>query len=273
MPAASGPTAVLIGAGDISQCSLTGAQLTGALMSRLLGSGAVTPITLGDNSNDSGSKEQFDCFDRGWGRFRGSLMPTPGNHDYETDQANPYYDYFGANAGVRGLGYYAYDRGAWHIVVLNSELPEAQRNAQFNWLEADLRQNTADCTVAYLHRPLFSSGEFAAFRMRRFWTILHRLGVDLVLNGHEHFFAAFPPLNPDGIPDPDFGIRQLVIGTGGARLFQTPAPNYGERIVGGTWGVLKLTLSPNAYAWDFISVDDAVLDSGTGQCHGRPPGP
>jgi hypothetical protein len=257
----------------MAQCGLEGVVLTGRLLSNLLKQSDATVVTFGDNSNDDGSRQRYECLDRWWGSFRNIILPSPGNHDYETGAPTPYYFEYFLNAGPRGLGYYSYDRGTWHIVVLNSELQESLRPAQISWLGADLRQHPTECTLAYFHRPLFSSGEFAAQRMKRFWDVLYRHGVDVVANGHEHFYAVFPPLTPTGVPDSRFGIRQFVAGTGGARLFATPPPTYGERVIGQRWGLLKFTLQPGRYSWDFIAVDQGVLDHGEDTCHGRPPLP
>jgi len=269
-PAVISPSAVLLGAGDITQCGLEGSMLTGRLMERLLAETHGTGITLGDNSNDSGTRGEYDCFNAAWGPIKGSLMPSPGNHDYET---NPpyYYEYFGAAAGPGGLGYYSYDRGAWHILSLNSELPEGMRPAQLEWMQRDLQQHPTQCSLAYFHRPLFSSGMYAAQRMQKLWDVLYRNGVDLIVNGHEHFYAAFPLMTPTGALDPQYGIRQLTAGTGGARLFDRPSPQYGETVIAGTWGVLVLTLGSDDYKWRFVATDGAERDFGTGTCHGAPP--
>jgi acid phosphatase type 7 len=276
LPPLSAGSHILVGAGDISMCALEGAALTASLMERLLRQAQTTGITLGDNSNDNGSRDNVtNCFDRTWGRFKGQLMPSPGNHDYEAEPGNPYYfEYFGANAGPSSLGYYSYDRGNWHIVSLNTEVSDAQRQAQTDWLSADLRAHPNTCTLAYFHRPLFSSGEFASRpRARNLWNVLYRYGVDVVLNGHEHFYAAFPPLDPTGARDERYGITQIIAGTGGARLFDRPAATYGETIIAGQWGVLAITLDARAYTWRFMSVDGAQLDSGAGTCHAAPPAP
>jgi hypothetical protein len=269
-PAPKAPPVVLIGAGDLAQCQLEGVVRTGQLMDALLRQTDATLVTFGDNSNDDGSQARYECFDRWWGRFRYRLLPTPGNHDYEANPANPYYYEYFTGAGPKGLGFYSYDRGSWHIVVLNSELEDARRPAQLNWLDLDLRGRSNECTLAYFHRPYLSSGQFATDRMKRFWDILYKYGVDLVANGHEHFYAAFPPYDPMGIPDPRFGIRQLIAGTGGARLFDAPAPKYGEKVIAKTWGLLKLTLGSGEYQWDFVSVDERVMDHGEARCHARP---
>jgi hypothetical protein len=264
---------VLVGAGDISQCGLDGAAQTASLMTGLLHDARATGFTLGDNSNDDGSREKvLNCLEPTWGAFKDRLMPSPGNHDYEADATNPfYYEYFGAAAGPKPLGYYSYDRGNWHILSLNSELPDGpMRQAQLDWMAADLRAHPSACTLAYFHRPLFSSGRYAAQRMKKLWDVLYRGGTDVIVNGHEHFYAAFPPMTPDGTPDQSFGIRQIIAGTGGARLFDRPPATYGETIITGRWGVLVLRLSAADYDWNFVATDGAVLDAGHGTCHAAP---
>jgi hypothetical protein len=159
-------------------------------------------------------------------------MPSPGNHDYET---NPpyYYEYFGAAAGPGGLGYYSYDRGAWHILSLNSELPEGMRPAQLEWMQRDLQQHPTQCSLAYFHRPLFSSGMYAAQRMQKLWDVLYRNGVDLIVNGHEHFYAAFPLMTP---PRAGPAVRHPTVDCRNRRrrLFDRPSPQYGETVIAGT---------------------------------------
>jgi hypothetical protein len=270
LPSLGGAT--LVGAGDIAMCALEGSGLTSQLMQRLLSETHGTPVTFGDNSNDNGSREMFDCFDRTWGFLRGSVLPSPGNHDYEADPAAPYYFQYFGNAGPPGLGYYSYDRGGWHILSLNTELPEGERQSQIDWLRNDLHSHRTECTLAYFHRPLFSSGAFASPRARAIFETLYKAGADVVLTGHEHFYAAFPPLNPSGAPDQQYGIREIIAGTGGARLFDRPAARYGETIVAGTWGILVFNLGAHGYDYRFVAVDGSVRDAGSGSCHDNPPG-
>ena len=265
----SGQTAVLMGAGDMGDCGLPGTALTARLLS-----GSI--FTLGDHAYPNGNPEDFrDCYDPHWGRFRAATRPTPGNHDnYERGSrvGRPYYEYFGSNAG-NGSGYYSYDAGAWHVISLNSEIMDrgSQEQAHLVWLRADLAARDVACTLVYFHRPLFSSGANAAERMRRVWEVLYPAGVDLVLNGHEHFYERFAPQDPGGRPDVAFGIRQLIVGTGGARFLRAGArAANSEMVIQGVWGVAKLTLSSTGYNWEFIDVDRVVRDSGSGRCHGKP---
>jgi hypothetical protein len=101
-----------------------------------------------------------------WGRHKDRTLPSPGNHDYHVAGAAGYYTYFGAAASPLDpgctsncRGYYAYDLGAWHIVALNSEIAMNAGSAQEQWLRADLAANPKTCTLAYWHKPRFSSGQ------------------------------------------------------------------------------------------------------------------
>jgi len=279
-----GPTRVppptIFAVGDITHCTdLQSAERTGLLMERLLNQ---TPnsigITLGDISNDDGSEESYQCFDRTtWGKLMSLLEPTPGNHDYGVDQELPYYFHYFPKAGPPRLGYRAWDLGAWRIYALNTELLPELRPGQLAWLENDLRAHyRTKCVLAYFHRPPFSSGKFASPRAHPIFRILFKFGADLVVTGHEHFFASMPPLTPDGVVNSSHGVPILIAGTGGAVLFDRPArlryQDAGELVVSHQLGILKISLQPAGYDWAFVPVDTfGPRPSGTGTCHENPP--
>lgn len=266
-PTPSGPE-TFVGAGDIAICG-GNAEAT----ARQLDSIGGTVFTLGDNAYPSGARGDFqNCYEPSWGRHRSRTRPSPGNHDYGTAGAVPYFDYFGANAGPPGAGFYSFELGAWHIVSLNSNLSDA---GQLSWLRADLAQNaTTKCTLAYWHHPVFSSGpnasnageaDIRAYAARLF-RILYDANADLVLVGHEHLYERFAPQNPDGLPDAARGIRQIIVGTGGVPLydFQSIKANSEVRIK--AHGVMKLTLSNDRYQWDFLPTSGSG-DTGVSACH------
>lgn len=274
----------LIAAGDIALCEdVYRAELTARLVERLLNISEAAVITLGDNSqNDGKSEEYLNCFETTWGRFKGKIRPSPGNHDDYDERpglehgGTAYYQYFGKLAGPPGLGYYSFDLGYWHIVSLNSEIVDSrtlnQQQAQAAWLKNDLNRNDRfRCTLAYFHRPMVSSGDFAAGRMRDLWEILYAKGVDVVLNGHEHFYERFAPQDHRGNLENRFGIRQFIVGTGGANFhgFGRRAQNSVRRVPE-RLGVIKFTLRPNHYLWEFIDIYDVARDSGVDECHGKP---
>ena len=275
LPSKPAPTGdpVLVGAGDIASCQSSGDEATAKLIERMPDA---TVFTLGDDVYEDGTATEFaDCYDPTWGRFKARTHPAVGNHEYYTPGASGYYVYFGAAAGDPSKGYYSYDLGQWHVVVLNSECGQVggcgPTSPMVGWLKSDLAAYPAVCTLAYFHKPLFSSGSEHGKdpRMRPIWDALYDGDADVVLNGHDHDYERFAPQTPDGVADPAQGIREFVVGTGGRSLyaFLPPKPNSQVRNVN-TYGVLKLTLHPDSYQWKFVPVAGKTFtDSGSGECH------
>ncbi|MEJ2204146.1 MAG: metallophosphoesterase, partial [Gemmatimonadota bacterium] len=224
------------------------------------------------NAYSDGTAANFsECYDPSWGRHKARTRPSPGNHDYHTPDAAGYFDYFGALAGEDRTGYYSYDLGSWHVISLNSEIDMDAGSPQEQWLRADLAANPTACTLAYWHKPRFSSGDNhgSSSGPVPLWEALYEHHVEIVLNGHDHLYERFAPQTPDGTADPDHGIRQFTVGTGGGQLydFGTPLPNSEARN-NVAHGVLKLVLSPGSYQWEFVPVaGEAFMDSGVGTCH------
>ena len=234
-------------------------------------------FTLGDNAYSAGTRREFaGCYGPTWGRAKARTRPVIGNHEYLTAGATGYFDYFGAAAGPRGKGYYSYDAGAWHVVVLNSNcgtVPGGCRTGspQQRWLRADLAAARARCTVAMMHHPLFTSGAThpPAVETRPLVRTLTDAGAELLLAGHNHVYERFAPQDADGRAVPARGIRAFVVGTGGGPLypFGRPAPNSEVRD-NHTYGVLRLTLEPDGYRWAFLpAAGGDFTDAGSGRCH------
>lgn len=267
----SASPAVFVGAGDISSCNNDHDEETARVLDGIEG----TVFTLGDNAYGEGTAEQFaDCYDPTWGRHRDRTQPVPGNHEYRTEGAGPYFDYFGEKAGDPDLGYYSFDLGGWHIVALNTNCDDIdgceKDSAQVEWLREDLAAHPAQCTLAYGHHPRFSSGEHGNDdEIEPLWDTLYEGGVDVVLAGHDHTYERFAPQDPTGAPDPEHGIREFVVGTGGAGHYDFENMAANSEIRDNTaYGVLKLTLDPTGYAWEFVPIEgDAFTDSGSGTCH------
>jgi len=263
-------TAVLLAAGDVASCSSQGDEATAALIARLKG----TVAALGDLAYDNGTPADFSCYDASWGRFKARTRPAAGNHEYLTSNAGPYFAYFGAAAGDAARGYYSYNLGRWHVVVLNSNCGNAggceAGSPQDVWLRRDLARHHRLCTLAYWHHGLFSSGQHGsnAF-MRRVWDDLSRAGADVVLNGHDHDYERFAPQTPSGTLDPKRGIREFVVGTGGKNHYAVGPPIANSRVQNDTaFGILKLTLRPSSYSWRFIpEAGKTFTDSGSTGCH------
>jgi acid phosphatase type 7 len=272
-PGASGeiPTVVLLGAGDIGRCGSEGAAQTADIMAREDGS----IFTLGDNAYDDGTAAEFAaCYEPTWGRVKDrTILPVAGNHDWNTSGAAGYLGYFGSAAAPAGTTWYSKDLGAWHVVVLDSDCDKvggcAADSPQGRWLAADLQASQARCTLALWHHPRFSSGQHGDDeRVAPFWGQLHDEGTELVVNGHDHDYERFAPQDPAGAEERPGGIRELVVGTGGAELrsFERVAPNSEFRH-SGTYGVVRLTLHPFNYDWEFLPVSGDIADSGSAPCH------
>lgn len=263
---------VLLAAGDIASCASSGDEATAALLDARP---TATVATTGDNVYDNGTATEFaNCYDPTWGASRSRTRPSPGNHDYGTAGATGYYGYFGAAAGDPGTGYYSYDLGTWHVIALNSNCSVvacSAGSAQEQWLRADLAAHPNACTLAYWHHPRFSSGTThgSSTTVAPLWQALYDGNADVVLEGHEHNYERFAPLDPSGQLDTARGVRSIVVGTGGRSHYAFGTPITGSEVRNSdTFGVLQLTLRPSGYDWQFVpEAGTTFADSGSGACH------
>ena len=264
---------MIAAAGDISLTSIGPQQQTSNL---LLDAGYAAVLLLGDNQYQNGDLSDYNAyFNPTWGRVKAMTYPSPGNHEYNSLGVG-YYSYFSTGAAVAAAspGYYSFNVGEWHLISLNSNcsfVPCTASSAQVTWLKADLAANTRKCVLAYWHHPRFNSGATHGndTNVSPFWDALYAAGVDIVLNGHEHTYERFDPQTPAAIADPTAGIREWVVGTGGAGAyaFGTTKANSAIRNTG-TYGILKLTLKPSGYDWNFVPVAGSTFtDTGSAVCH------
>ena len=292
--AASDP--VIAAAGDIA-CDPTNSSFNGGNGSSsschqkytsdlLVNAGLAAVLPLGDNQYYCGGYQAFlQSYDLSWGRVKAITHPVVGNHEYLTSGgtgctsanggAAGHFNYFGAAAGQPGKGYYSYDIGAWHLIALNSNCGDAggcsSGSPQGQWLEADLAAHSNICTLAYWHIPLFSSGGRASSNTQSFWQVLYNHNADLILAGHDHIYERFAPQTPSGTRDTTRGIREFIVGSGGANhtSLATIFANSEVHNVD-TYGILKLTLHPTSYDWQFVpEAGKTFTDSGTTFCHGQ----
>jgi len=259
-------TAVLAGAGDIALCGGDGARQTAALLDGIDG----TVMAVGDLAYMEGTIEQFErCYDPTWGRHRNRTRPIPGNHEYLTAGAAPYYAYFGDRAGPAGLGYYSYQLGAWLVLAMNSNLPIGHGSAQLEWARSELRGTSSQCVAVCVHHPRFSSGPNGnGDNVRDLWALLYEYRVELVVSGHDHLYERYAPQDAAGRLDLDKGVRLFVAGTGGHDVYAVARVQPNSEVRHSGWGVLKLTLASDRYSWDFVAVPgQSFSDTGTTPCH------
>ena len=272
--AAHTTTVTLVGAGDIASCHYSQDSATARLLGRIPG----TVFTLGDNAYPDGTAKQFrNCYRPTWGKYKRRTKPTAGNHDYHTEGARGYFNYFGWRAKP-SRGYYSYERGRWHIVALNSNCDRdgvggcGRRSPQGRWLRNSLNNHPARCTLAYFHHPLYATGKnTTSTKVKPLWEILYNHHADVILSGHAHRYERYAPIRPGGIVDQQNGIRQFVVGTGGnsggGRILYGQAPGL-QVVKLGTPGVLKLHLGAGFYHWKFVPIAGKTFtDSGTDECH------
>ncbi len=259
---------MLVGAGDIASCTSSNDEATARLLDDIPG----TVFTVGDNAYITTRKMRnpFPCYAASWGRHRSRTRPAPGNHEYDGEYLNAYFDYFGAAAGDRGKGYYSFDLGKWHIISLNTMIDAGPSSPQGRWLSHDIAKNQTLCTLAYFHHPRFSSGPSPANRNSvQLWDALSAAGADVVVSGHDHIYERFTPMNVGGQRDEQAGMRQFIVGTGGFSHYGVRRAARGSEVRNNnTFGVLKLTLHERSYDWRFIPVRGRTFtDAGSGACH------
>ncbi len=265
----------ILAAGDIAKCGGgepapgNGAFTTSDML--LTDTGYI--FTLGDNSNDSGSLADYqNCFGPTWGRLMDRLHITMGNHDI----GNAGQDFFTYFSGMTGdWGHYSLNLGSWHVIVLNAECGIGGQGCgtgslQETWLRQDLAANTQKCVLAMWHQPLFTSGTQTPYTgVKTFWQDLYAFGTDVILNGHNHNYERFDPQNPNAVADPN-GIREFVVGTGGASLDSSSLSLAANEVVrsAAAYGYLRLTLHADSYDWQFVAQPgSSFTDSGSASCH------
>ncbi len=295
-PAPTGGGSVVMAAGDIacdpSDTSFksgngTSTKCRQKYTAQLL-SAADRVLALGDTQYTCGAASEFAAsYDLSWGAYKNKTYPAIGDQEYVTGtgcgaSGAGYFNYFGAIANSPN-GYYSYDFAGWHFVVLNSECAKVggcgEGSPQNNWLEADLAANSETCTLAYWHRPAFfskvngSRTAGAASVVRPFWDDLYAEGAEIVLSGHSHWYERFAAQTSSGTASPN-GIVEWVVGTGGkshnTNALAAPASRHVNSVTANasTFGVLKLTLNPTGYAWQYlVEGGSSYNDSGTASCH------
>ena len=266
------PTGTLLIAGDIAGCDWSGDSRTADIVASRDG----VVMTAGDNAYQVATRSVLQaCYGPTWGRFKSRTRPVLGNHD----DFGAFFDYFGRKAGPRGRGWYALDLGAWRIYALDSNCEVRGQcrpgSRQYRWLRKDLEEHARRCTMAVLHHPTFSSGPHRnSIKPMPLVTLLYRAGNDLVVNGHDHIYERFQRARPWGKVDLEHGMRQFIVGTGGAPLYalRKDGPRHSQVSINRTHGVLRLTLSHDRYAWRFLPVGGRRFeDRGETVCHDPPP--
>jgi fibronectin type 3 domain-containing protein len=278
------------GNGTSTKCR---AKDTAALLSNLRSTTNLQGIlVLGDTQYECGGPLAYQqSYALSWGQSSLFALshPTPGEQEYLTSggtdcQATPgagYFGYYGAQA-VNGSGspYYSFDIGTWHVISLNSNCTQASvggcasTSPQYTWLQGDLAAHASNaCTMVIWHNPAYSpSSVGGSSAMRPMFQLLYSSGVEMVMNGNDHVYDRYAELNGSGVAVAPgaHGLREFIVGTGGRSLGKFGvAKSANEQVrFNDSFGVLKLTLHPTSYDWQFVDASGSTsTDSGSTACH------
>jgi hypothetical protein len=259
------------GLGDATHCHM---KQTSDL---ILGLRPDAVLALGDTQYEAGTPPDFrESYDPTWGRFKSITRAVIGNHEYSHQDGRGFWDYFGPLGGTQPNGYYSFDLGTWHLIALNDVCGEPTvscglGSAQEQWLRADLAAHPNRCTLAFMHEPVFGSGDEGPQPMAdAFFNALYEGGADVLLVGHSHNYERFAPQGPGTVLNPATGVRQIVVGTGGRDLqgFRAALAPNSELRDSETYGVLTLRLHPSSYDWRFVpEPGKPFTDEGSHACH------
>ena len=261
----TGATATVLAVGDIGMCSeRVNVEKTASLVAGMEG----LLLLVGDLAYMRGTFQEFkDCFEPAWGRFRNRWRPVPGNHEYESNRASGYLQYFGAAAEPAGRTYYSFRAGDWLILMLDSNDSVTPASDQYAFVTSTLAANGNPCTMAVWHHPLFSSGQNGPNSfMRDIWRLLYDHHADVVITAHDHLYERFGKQDADGRSDAR-GLRQFIVGTGGAMLYNFQRQEANSQVRQQSHGVLRLRLHTHGYSWEFIDVNGITLDVNSDGCH------
>ncbi len=267
IPPANGAPFVVVATGDGASGETNATNVTNLMAS-------INPnlfLYLGDVYEKGSVAEFYNWYGpqgTNFGRFRSLTNPTIGNHEYTSGAAPGYFDYWDNIPN-----YYSYDAGGWHFISLNSNsafIGVDTTSPQYVWLAADLAAHANTCTIAYYHHPLFNIGpEGNKTSMAPIWALMVQNGVSIVINGHDHDYQRWVPLDANGNPS-STGITEFVAGGGGHGLqtFRTTDSRvaFSTDANPGAFGALKLTLNTSGANFSYINTSGATVDSGVIPC-------
>ncbi len=282
---ASGQPFVLAAVGDGAGGETPAANVTGLIA----GWKPNMFLYLGDVYEEGSKAEFYNWYAPSpyFGTLKSITNPTVGNHEYlmaPNPQVawNPegYVDYWG-QPPTGTQWWYSFDVGGWHIVSLNTNCLDAGGckigSPQYNWLQSDLQAHANPCTLAFYHEPMFNIGEEGSAPITDTWALLANNHVPVVLNGHDHNYQRWVPLDANGNPSAT-GTTEFIAAAGGHSvqpfIMTDPrlAVGYDTLTNPVTYGALKLNLYTWKVDFTYTNTAGATLDSGTIVC-GTAPSP
>ena len=265
---ANGAPFVVVAAGDAASGEINAVKVSDLV-------GTINPnlfLYLGDVYEKGSITEFFNWYGNNglnFSAFNAVTNPTIGNHEYSSGASAPgYFDYWN-----NVPNYYSYNANGWHFISLNSNASRIGVDAasvQYQWLSQDLANNAQACTIVYYHHPLFNIGpEGSTTAMSDIWSLMSANGVSIVINGHDHDYQRWVPLDGNGQPSAT-GITEFVAGGSGHGLQRIATSDsrvaYANDTNPTAFGALKLELNSSGTNFSYVNINGAILDSGTVPC-------
>lgn len=176
---------------------------------------------------------------------------TLGNHDQPTALEQISFPPF--NMGGRRNYSFAPAGALVEFFTIDSSLV-LKESAQLDWLDKALAASTAHWKIVFVHHPPYSPGSRHGDNPKlekSLVPMLARHHVQVVLSGHEHFFAQMAPTD---------GVNYIISGSGGK--IQKGGLQPDSRTVYGNDRVhqfLLVTLTPGTFSFQVISETGEVL--------------
>lgn len=264
----------VIAAGNLGGCTAHSAEVIEAIAAD-----EGTILAAGDLSADGTAASLDECFSASLGADLDRLLAVPGDRDLAADGRAAFYDVVAQSATETqfGEGWFVATLGAWQVIGLNSECDLVGGcgvgSTQYQWLDATLREQPADCRLAVFHDVRFTSelGHEDADELGAIVGRLDGAGTDVIVTGSSTGYERLGPVRPSGQPADaeQTGIMHFNIG-GGSNAHIDPEPQPGSAVIeSDTNGYVRFVLGPEGYTWEFVAVSadgaDAV-DSGSATC-------
>lgn len=224
-------------------------------------------ITTGDNNYPNGA---YETIDENIGQYYADYIypysgefatagtvetnrffPSLGNHDYVTDDAQPYLDYFTLPGNER---YYDVEWWPVHLFSVNNNWaePDGVRadSVQGQWLQEALADSRTPWKIVYMHVPPYSSGQHGSNPVSR-WPYAE-WGASAVLAGHDHVYER---LEVDGLP-------YFVNGVGGypaiypfVEILPSSLVRFNEE-----YGAMRVEATETTITFEFVTQDGELID-------------
>ncbi|MBQ9849303.1 MAG: metallophosphoesterase [Clostridia bacterium] len=165
-------------------------------------------VSAGDQVDMGGNNKHWNYFLNSTDEFMNlPFMPTTGNHEKDGAVLTGIFEL--PNVPEQDLDsgvFYSYEYNGVHFTVLNTNDDEDDKlsDAQIDWLTNDIKNSNAKFNIVVLHKAPYSNGshfedgDVEGIRSQ-LSALLPHLGVDLVVQGHDHVYLRTDALNANAV--------------------------------------------------------------------------